>query len=249
MHIAGYGLAVLEVRTAEAHGVAQNQEARDSASPSQDETAAIDEYFIPISQVTADENSKRGTAKLVLAKFGTVEKDREEPEYIGAQAHTNNTGELSAMYYALQNALTRPVGAGAEDIHSDSLYAINMTKGKWMPKVRGRGTGKRNAGMIKRLRTLWRRLQRKRPGEVELRHVRSHTMVPGNEIADYLAEQGTHGCVGLVDHLAGARRWVKDWLATAGDGNARAARAGGAGPGGGPPPPPPNTIGDQVGVG
>ena len=31
-------------------------------------------------------------------------------------------------------------------------------------------------------------MQRQRDAEVELRHVRSHTRVPGNELADWLAE-------------------------------------------------------------
>ena len=70
---------------------------------------------------TEDENSIKGTAK-----FGMVEKERGEPEYIGAQAHTNNTGELTAMYVALCAALARPYGSGREIIWSDSLYAIKF---------------------------------------------------------------------------------------------------------------------------
>ena len=30
-------------------------------------------------------------------------------------------------------------------------------------------------------------------GEVRLQHARSHVLVPGNELADWLAEKGTHG--------------------------------------------------------
>ena len=58
--------------------------------------------------------------------------DPQQTGYIGAEAHTNNTGELSAMDVALRRALARRAGEGAETIWSDSLYAINMTTGRWM---------------------------------------------------------------------------------------------------------------------
>ena len=90
------------------------------------------------------------------------------------------------MFYALERAGKRPANVGREIIHTDSLYALNMTRGKWMPRAKG----KRNAPLIERLRKLWRKIQRARPGEVTLRHVRSHIQVPGNELADWLAERG-----------------------------------------------------------
>ena len=67
---------------------------------------------------------------------------------MGASAHTNNTGELSALMVAIRRALRRPPQVGAEVIHSDSLYAINMTTGKWRPRV------KRNMDMIAQLRVV-----------------------------------------------------------------------------------------------
>ena len=105
-----------------------------------------------------------------------------------APTHTNNTGEITALYVALTRALRRPRGAGREDVHTDSLYALNMATGKWMPS-----RGHRNTKMIEELRSLWRRLQRARPHEVRLRHVRSHTRVAGNELADWLADAGAQG--------------------------------------------------------
>ena len=59
-----------------------------------------------------------------------------------------------------------------------------MTTGKWMPRTL------RNKEMIEDLRALWRAVQRKRPREVRIHHVRSHIRVPGNEIADWLADRG-----------------------------------------------------------
>ena len=136
--------------------------------------------------------------------LGAVQVRPEESDYIGASAHTNNTGELSAMYWALQRALQRPQNHGQEEIHSDSLYAINMTTGKWTPKA------KRAREMVCLLRRTWRQLQRWRPGEVTLRHVRSHVLVPGNELADWLADAGR---CGSRESAASAHRWLQRWRA------------------------------------
>ena len=143
-------------------------------------------------------------AKLVSVKSGAVQDDHKEPDYIGAIAHTNNTGELTAMYEALAAALQRPRDAGGEIIWSDSLYAINMTTGKWRPKC------VRNREIVSRLRGLWRRLQRARPGDVQIRHVRSHVKIPGNELADWLADCGKHARPSLRE----AERWLADWIDT-----------------------------------
>ena len=145
----------------------------------------------------------RKFGRLRSVKSATVQTDVKQRDYIGARAHTNNTGELSAVHHALLNALSRPAGAGKEVIWSDSLYTINMTTGRWLPKC------KRNKILIENLRQLWRRLQRSRPHEVSLRHVRSHIRVPGNELADWLADLGRGG--GGVT-LAEAERWMADWL-------------------------------------
>jgi ribonuclease HI len=72
-----------------------------------------------------------------------------------------------------------------------------------------RKAGKWNAPLIARLRRLWREVQRKRGGEVQLRHVRSHILVPGNEIADWLA-----GCGTGRRHMTteSVRAWTQTWL-------------------------------------
>ena len=162
-------------------------------------------------------------ARLIAAHSGEVNtdpRDKSHGRYIGAQAHTNNTGELTALHLALTRALARPAGRGKEDIWSDSLYAINMTNGMWTQKR------KRNREIIARTRALWRRLIRQRPGEVRLRHVRSHIRVPGNELADWLAEVGRVTGRGTTAVQAGC--WLRRWMAS---------------------PPNTNTIGDPAGVG
>ena len=98
---------------------------------------------------------------------------------------------------------------GREEIHTDSLYALNMATGKWMPS-----RGHRNAEMIAGLRRQWRRLQRARPHEVRLRHVRSHTRVAGNELADWLATAGAKGAWGSPDQ-GGAKQGTEQREAVA----------------------------------
>ena len=115
---------------------------------------------------------------MTAAACGGVITEPDEKGFIGAQAQTNNTGELTGMYEMVCRALSRPRGSGREALCTDSLYAKHMTTGHWTPRV------KRNAHMIRLLRDKWRTLRRARPGEVRIEHVRSHTMVLGNEIAD-----------------------------------------------------------------
>ena len=146
--------------------------------------------------------------------------------WLGAEAHTNNTGELSALYYALRRALSRPSGQGLEEIHSDSTYSINMTQGTWLPNV------KRTKPMIGLMRRTWRQLQRRRPGEVRLVHVRSHTQVPGNELADWLADRGA---ASIRTSSAQAHRWLAEWVGRAQQRVRDEARGG--------------TLGDPTGVG
>ena len=60
----------------------------------------------------------------------------------------------------------------------------NITMGIWMPN-------KENVELARELRMAWRQTQLARGrGAVRIDHVRSHTGVPGNELADRLAEFG-----------------------------------------------------------
>jgi ribonuclease HI len=215
---AGYGAAELTIANAQEHAA---------------HTARIDicsepSTFIPLSQVnTQSMNTPEPLlGRVTWAISGTVEVDPDSDEWLGAEAHTNNTGELSALYYALRRALHRPRGQGLEDIYSDSTYSINMTTGTWLPKVR------RTKPMIELMRRTWRQLQRRRPGEVRLRHVRSHTQFPGNELADWLADRGA---AGERSSSAQAHRWLAGWVERARQRVQDEARGG--------------TLGDPTGVG
>ena len=153
---------------------------------------------IPIAQILASGvDRQQGIAHVSWASAGMVIDEREHPDFVGAPAQTNNTGELSAMLYMIRRAATRRCGAGREVLHTDSLYARNMTTGKWVPRRKHR-----NTAMIERLRREWRELQRQRPHKIELVHVRSQTRVPGNEIADWLAERGSSGTLGGATRAA-----------------------------------------------
>ena len=139
------------------------------------------------------------------ATAGAVETDRKAPAYIGAPEHTNNTGELSAIYYALQRIQSQRVTLGTVQIRTDSRYAMHMTTGKWMPGKKGA----RNAAMIADMRRMWRDIQRRRPGRASIKHVRSHVGIPGNELADWLAECGADG--GRVGR-GSAEWWLGAWM-------------------------------------
>ena len=152
--------------------------------PDARETVNVAQVRVPIEQLTTAPEGETGRLTYVDASRVSID-EQDGDEYIGAPGMTNNTGELSALYWALRRAYARRPGRGREVIHSDSLYAVNMATGKWMPRV------KRNVPLIRRVRTLWFKLQAARPREVTLRHVRSHIKVPGNELADWLAGRGT----------------------------------------------------------
>lgn len=139
------------------------------------------------------------------AQCGVVQLDPRRDGYVGAYAHTNNTGELTAMHVMLDRALRQGRGRHRTTLCSDSMYAISMTTGRWMPKKA------RNQEIIRSLRYKWRQLQRARPEEVRMQHVRSHVGIPGNELADYLAGRRTHDETD-EDATTDARAWLSQWM-------------------------------------
>ena len=182
------------------------QERKEEAHQHDDKGHPDKKGVFDLRQLTDKEEAVPGEQyKITWAQRGEVCTDPAKPEYIGACANTNNTGELTAMHYALTRALTRKRGAGTEQIRSDSQYAIHMTTGKWLPKKR------HSHAMIHALRHMYRRLQRERPNEITLQHVRSHVLIPGNELADWLAETGVgHASVQVC--TGHAEKWLVKWM-------------------------------------
>ncbi len=127
------------------------------------------------------------TPELLYKACGPVVTNARDAHFVGAQRHSNNTGELTALIKAVEKE-EHTEHSGATEFCVDSTYAINMATGKWKPK-----RGKNNA-LVHRLRQGVIRLEAKRAaGKVRFAHVRSHTGVAGNELADKLAAKGARG--------------------------------------------------------
>ncbi len=123
---------------------------------------------------------------VIYGLTGRVITRRGTAGYYGARRATNQTAELTALLRALQRtALRAEESETAEIIHTDSIYAMYIAKGIWKPK-KGR-----NGELARRVRRAWEVARRNRGAEmVELRHVRGHQGIMGNEVADRLADMG-----------------------------------------------------------
>jgi len=120
-------------------------------------------------------NHNEGT--VVEEQSGRVITDSNHPLWIGADIGSNNTGELSAIYYALEWAKEN---ATKVTIYSDSNYALNMTFGNWKPST--------NKEMIQAIRTI--AAQVANVVTIEHSHIRAHSGFKWNEVADRLADKG-----------------------------------------------------------
>ena len=121
------------------------------------------------------QNHDEGT--VVEEQSGRVITDSNHPLWIGADIGSNNTGELSAIYYALEWAKEN---ATKVTIYSDSNYALNMTFGNWKPST--------NKGMIQVIRIV--AAQVANVVTIEHSHIRAHSGFKWNEVADRLADKG-----------------------------------------------------------
>ena len=99
-------------------------------------------------------------ARLTWVNSGAVINHRSttRPRIHRRTAHTNNTGELTAMYCALERALGRL--RRPHVIHSDSLYTIHMTTGRWMTRRKGARNRDLTHQSMPRAHCTGRRLQR-----------------------------------------------------------------------------------------
>jgi len=77
----------------------------------------------------------------------------------------------------------------------DSVYAMNIAVGRWMPS----STRSTNAKLARRLRRAYLQLRDARGGAVRVVHVRAHALDAGNETADFLAKLGADMSTNLSD--------------------------------------------------
>ena len=113
--------------------------------------------------------------KEVASGAGAVSISSGDTEFIGADKHTNNTGELSAIYWGIKAAERE--GLSEVVIRYDSKYAAGMARGLWRPKS--------NKELVQRVRkavqdatcTIW------------WKHVKGHSGDKWNDRADELADE------------------------------------------------------------
>jgi len=111
--------------------------------------------------------------------------DRRRTMYGGEQETTNNRMELKAAIEAL-NALN---GSRNVILHTDSKYVMDGIN-SWMENWKKRGWKTSNKKPVKN-QDLWQALDEAvGRHEIKWKWVKGHTGVPGNEVADELANQG-----------------------------------------------------------
>jgi len=108
--------------------------------------------------------------------------DAQAGNFIGAEVGSNNTGELSAIYYAL-DIMDELHEDDEITIYGDSQYAGNMANGNWKPKE--------NKELVANIRRLWQSRQ-EQSLIFNWAHVRAHAGHKWNELADQYANEGVN---------------------------------------------------------
>ena len=122
-------------------------------------------------------------ARVVSVGSGPVVLNERSPVYLGADKHTNNTGELTALIEGMRWAFecdTRPDEAVL--LRPDSDVAIGWTIGDLTPTV--------NHALVRTARTWYKRLLKQRKGRVYWRRVAGHSEHLRNDHVDHLAKEG-----------------------------------------------------------
>ncbi len=97
---------------------------------------------------------------------------------MGADRHSNNTGELQAIAEALLWLKDTERSLSPVLFCLDSEYAANATQGPGTSQVH------KNAVLIEKGKQLYLEEARRRAGGLCFTHVPSHCKIPGNERAD-----------------------------------------------------------------
>ena len=109
-------------------------------------------------------------------------------EYLGASEHINNTTELSAIGEACKWLLTLPPlpqGPRKATICFDSMYAYGVATRLHAPRT-NHALAESVAALVTAVRMRM---------ELNFTHVKGHSGIYGNEVADRLADRGSRGKV------------------------------------------------------
>jgi len=119
------------------------------------------------------------TGENTAENFGRVVTDRSHPLFYGAEVGSNNTGELTAIYEALEWCLVNK--PSEVTVYSDSQYAMNVIFGSW--------TAAKNKLLVSNCRALAAKVAVLTT--VSYEHVKAHAGHKWNERADELASLGS----------------------------------------------------------
>ena len=139
--------------------------------------------------VTGGDGDDDDDARELHESCGPVVCDAAAPVWLGAQRHTNNTGELTGLGESIRWLLesdpdkTQPVL-----LRPDSEYSVGV--------LTGRVDAEENAELVEQVRTLLERLRAQRKGRVGWSHVRGHSKHKWNDRAD--AGTDLHGREGRL---------------------------------------------------
>jgi ribonuclease HI len=126
--------------------------------------------------IKGDSHLGKGKGEIIFEKSGLVITEPSLNEYMGAEVGSNNTGELSAIAYALRWLLMND-GEHVVEICTDSTYAGNIASGAWRAKA--------NKKLAATVQELWKEVSSQQ--RLTWRHVRAHRGHKWNERADHLA--------------------------------------------------------------
>ena len=111
--------------------------------------------------------------------FGPVCLDKGDPRWVGAEAHSNNVAELTAMIEALLWLDSEAPGQEVSPaiLYYDSTYAFTAITGSSVPES--------NETLVTQARAVLRKVRSRR--SVDFCYVRGHSGNLGNDRADVLA--------------------------------------------------------------
>ena len=127
--------------------------------------------------IEGDVGNNHDGGQVLLEDFGAVVTDQTKPEYIGADVGSNNTAELSGIYFAMLKVKGLS-NISDVTIYTDSQYAMNIVFGNW--------SANKNLGLVKKCRQLKDELDMAGI-TITAKHIRAHRGFRWNERADKLA--------------------------------------------------------------